>query len=532
MASGKETPRQKMIGMMYLVLTALLALQVSNAVLEKFAIINETLTALIEDGKRKSDETLANIIKEAGESQTPSVVTAKTNAQKVRDLTKSTLESIDQLKKDMLATSGAAEINESVINDHSSKVATMMMDVKSKEQKGKKYEKLLTDYVAQLSALSGIKDFDKLAKPPKELKLFANDEDHVRKDYLTFTFENTPAIAALASVTQTQTEILEYEARALEKLRADAGVNRMSFDQFVPMVRAKSSVVAAGAKYEAQMFLTGSSTAILPEFYKDGAKLQVIEDKTGVKMGKVEFTAAGGGYNAQGFAKKSFKAVIKMNDKTFEETIEYEVAQPTIKVTTGNAPTLYMNCGNTVNIEVPALGTAYNPTFGAGGSAEIIKGDKPGRVTIIPKQRKISVSVSNAGTAIGTQGFDVKNVPDPRYVAYVGNNPVDLRQGIRANQVGALRIVAEPETNFKEEVPKDARYRIKRAEIILGRGTAGVQRLNATNENPDLRAWSSQARPGDRIIIDIKDVSRRTYKDEDEKVVPKGSSGIIQIPIN
>jgi hypothetical protein len=40
MAGGKETPRQKMIGMMYLVLTALLALQVSNAVLEKFAIIN------------------------------------------------------------------------------------------------------------------------------------------------------------------------------------------------------------------------------------------------------------------------------------------------------------------------------------------------------------------------------------------------------------------------------------------------------------------------------------------------------------
>jgi hypothetical protein len=43
MAGGKETPRQKMIGMMYLVLTALLALQVSNAVLAKFAMIYETL---------------------------------------------------------------------------------------------------------------------------------------------------------------------------------------------------------------------------------------------------------------------------------------------------------------------------------------------------------------------------------------------------------------------------------------------------------------------------------------------------------
>src|SRR5688500_1218539 len=137
MASGKETPRQKMIGMMYLVLTALLALQVSNAVLEKFAIINETLTALIEDGKRKSDETLANIIKEAGESQTPQVVTAKANAQKVRDLTKSTLASIDELKLKMLRTSGSDKVDERIINDHSSKVATMMMDVKSKDQDGK-----------------------------------------------------------------------------------------------------------------------------------------------------------------------------------------------------------------------------------------------------------------------------------------------------------------------------------------------------------------------------------------------------------
>ena len=55
MAGGKETPRQKMIGMMYLVLTALLALQVSNAVLEKFAIINVTLSGLITEGEKKSN---------------------------------------------------------------------------------------------------------------------------------------------------------------------------------------------------------------------------------------------------------------------------------------------------------------------------------------------------------------------------------------------------------------------------------------------------------------------------------------------
>ena len=63
MAGGKETPRQKMIGMMYLVLTALLALQVSNAVLEKFAIINVTLNGLIGEGNKKSDQILQGIIR-------------------------------------------------------------------------------------------------------------------------------------------------------------------------------------------------------------------------------------------------------------------------------------------------------------------------------------------------------------------------------------------------------------------------------------------------------------------------------------
>jgi len=56
MAGGNESPRQKMIGMMYLVLTALLALNVSNAVLEKFAILNTTLTELREEEELNNEK--------------------------------------------------------------------------------------------------------------------------------------------------------------------------------------------------------------------------------------------------------------------------------------------------------------------------------------------------------------------------------------------------------------------------------------------------------------------------------------------
>ena len=525
MAGKKETPRQKMIGMMYLVLTALLALQVSNAVLEKFAIINATLETVKVEGDKKNSETLSAIIEEAGKSQRPQVLQAKENAQKVRELTQSTLKSIEELKTKMLKESGTDKVDESFINDHSMKVATMMIAPKSAE--GKNYEKLLKDYNAQLEKLTGLK-LESLAKAPKDIPLFANDKDHNSKEFLTFNFENTPPVAAFVTVTQAQTEILAHENLALEELRRQAGAGKISFDNIVPMVRPEATVVAAGAKYKAQMFITASSSAIVPEFYLNGEKLPVV-DEGGVKMGQVEFNAQGGGYDAQGLAKKSFTAKIQLADTSYTKVIEYFVAAPVIKVTTGNAPTLYMNCGNNVNIEVPALGTNYNPAFSPNG-AEVIKGTKPGQVTIIPKQRKVTVGVNNGGVNLGNVQFDVKPIPRPRFVAKDNSGKdVDMKLGLKGTSLTGLRIVAEAEENFKQEVPKDAVYRIRVMEVIHARGTAPIHRMQASNEVLDLATWRSSFKAGDQIVVEIKTVTRKTYKGEDEKVDIR--SEILRVPI-
>ncbi len=527
MAGGNETPRQKMIGMMYLVLTALLALQVSNAVLEKFAIIYETLEELSHATNNKNAQTLQAIIAEAGKAQKPQVVRAKENAQKIRELTATTLAAIDNLKKEMKAKSGTQEIDEKLINDHSSKVATMMVS----GPEGKNFEKLLNDYVKQLITLSGMeaKEFPTLAKAPKDIPAFAGDEDHANKDFLTFTFENTPVIAALASVTQMETEILEYETKALNKLLEDAGIGKVSFDNIVPMVRAQQAVVAAGATYEADLFISASSSAFTPEMYMNGKPLELFDDVTGVKMGKIKFTAQGGGYNAQGFATKSYETEIHLPDTVLKQTIEYTVAQPTIKVTTGNAPTLYMNCGNNVTIEVPQLGSAYNPAFRADG-ADIIRGSKPGQVTIVPKQRRIEVAVSSGGTPIGTQRFDVRPIPPPRYLIKDNTGrEVDKKNGVRGSSLTSLRVEPDPEENFKTEVPNDARYIIQEMEVIHARGTSAVNRIPVTSGNVDLSRIRSQFRPGDRIVIEVKKVVRRNFRNESEPVTVRNE--IHQIPL-
>jgi len=59
MAGYKETPRQKMIGMMYLVLTALLALNVSKQMLDAFIVVNETMENTNTNFNRKLDNTIS-----------------------------------------------------------------------------------------------------------------------------------------------------------------------------------------------------------------------------------------------------------------------------------------------------------------------------------------------------------------------------------------------------------------------------------------------------------------------------------------
>ena len=531
MAGGKETPRQKMIGMMYLVLTALLALQVSNAVLEKFAIINETLSTMISGSTQKNTEQLAGIIKDGSKSPDPKVKRAVENAQKVREATAKTIQYMEDLKKKMMETSGAEKIDEKLINDHSSKVAAMMIDKKNPD--GKAFETTLRDYQKLLTELTGGKvKFESLTKSPAEIPIFAGSDKHANKDFLTFTFENTPAIAALASVNQTETEILENEASALTYLAAEAGSRVLKVDKVVPMVRAKSSTVAAGAPYEADLFMAASSSALNPTMSVDGRSIAVEDDAaTGLKMGRVKFTASGGAYDPKTLtAKKTFKAVISLPDTAYTQDVEYFVAKPVIRITTGNAPTLYMGCGNRVMIEVPALGTSYNPSFSITGG-EIVKGSKIGEVIIIPSQRKVNVSVSNSGSNLGSEPFDVKLVPRPRIIAKDNNGrDIDLKNGIKAGGVSGLRINAEPDANFKEEVPKDANFRIRNMSIILARGTARIQEMTLTSELVDLSAWRAQMRPGDRIIVEPKGVVRMTYKQTTEQVTVTGQD-IITIPI-
>jgi gliding motility-associated protein GldM len=516
MAGGKETPRQKMIGMMYLVLTALLALQVSSAVLEKFAIINVTLDELLKETETANDTRAQGIVEVGGKSPRAEIRKEAENAMKVRELTKATLEYTAALKKDMLARTGKTEIDEEFIQNHGSDVATMMID--PRQGKGKEYEEKLNAYVAELSKLSG-EPFEPLAKAPKDMEQFKDNTDHAKKDFVEFMFENTPPIAAYASVAQMETEIAEYEARALTTLEGKVGKVTIKADLYFPVVIPMSNTVVAGQFYEGDLFLAASSSAIDAEFSVGSTKLETGVNEYNVKYGKVKFRASSKNFDKNGLADASFDAHIKLKDSLITRNIKYKVAEPIAEFKSAALQSLYRDCGNELTVGVRGLESSGISLGTSDASANITKGAQPGIFVIEPTKNKVNLVVRFNGEQIGRPYvFETKTPPMPTFVAKnaQGQN-VDPKAGI-SRGAGQIRIVANVEESFKAAVPRDANFRPRKMEVGVIRAGKNMGTRNVESSNVDLGSLGLQ--PGDVLYIEVQNISRSTYKGDE---VPMGN---------
>jgi hypothetical protein len=118
----------------------------------------------------------------------------------------------------------------------------------------------------------------------------------------------------------------------------------------------------------------------------------------------------------------------------------------------------------------------------------------------------------------------------PRYIITdASGKEVDKNLGVTGSSLTGLTVVSEPGENFKNAVPKEATYRIRSMEVIHARGQSPVNRMHSTSEVVDLTAWRPQFKPGDRIVVEIKTVTRRTYQGQDEEVEVKNEVHSVDI---
>lgn len=527
MAAEKLSARQKMIGMMYLVLTALLALQVSSGVLEKFVLINKILEkgtdSKIQENAKKIEK-IQTAVREMG-NRANDVKVLNTALEIIKE-TQKVISYVDDLKNKLIAFSGGKNLktgypkglkNEAV-------VARLMIN----NGKGVELQQVLNGYMHYLTQITG-KSYAPIALDAKDSDLFMDDPNQASKDFTTLSFEKTPLGAALATLSQFSSEIVYAETQALEELAGNVGAEDVKFDNLTPLIRPCSSMVVAGTRYKADLFLTAASSGIRPEMYVDGKPIPV---ENGV--GKIDLLAIPGTYNQDGVAKKTFKAAIKLKlpggrDANFVEDVEYAVVKPVIQVQSAAVQALYLNCGNELNIQVPALGKEYNPKFTATG-ADLFYGNGKGLINVVPRSAEVKLNVHNNESLLGTQVFEVRKIPKPDIIITSNGKVVDEKQGMTVPGPRKLEVRVVADESFKNFLPKDARYRVAQWEISLARGSEAVKTKKVSTEEVSLSDFVALARTGDRLVIEIKRIERLNFREEVETV--KMGTMVRTIPLN
>lgn len=517
----KETPRQKMIGMMYLVLTAMLALNVDTAVLERFELINGTLEEQVKNNGLRNGNTVKSIaatVDDKGNRKDDVAVLEKAEA--VRKKTDEIISYMNQLKTEIVEYTGGIEDERLVGARDMDKIATYMITQKRADELKTK----LNDYTSWLSSTTG-KEFKSVALDGKEDPYWSKIRNQRSKSFEELMFESVPTAGGLASMSQLEGRLLDYEEVALGVLSQSVGAKDLSFDKIVPMVLPESQLVAAGAKYKAKMFISASASGVTPTMKLNGRSIPV--DSEG--FGTVEFPVKADKYDANGQQKKNFTAEITIGDQIFKEQISYIVARPVIQIQSASVQALYRNCGNKLDVQVPALGAAYNPSFKVkGGSSQ---GGKGGKVTIVPTSPTVDLSVYSSGTFIGSQKFRVKSIPKPEIVLKSGGKELDLKRGV-SKVPRELTLQAVPDPDFAQFLPQDARYRVTKWEVTLARGARPIEVKQVTSTKANLASFVSKARPGDRVVVEAKEVQRMNFKNEKENVKIGINSAIKTVPIN
>ena len=518
--AGGDSPRQKMINMMYIVLIAMLALNVDTKVLKKFIMINQSFEVTNSDKiieNNKKIESIRVAVDDSGNRREDVEVLNLSNS--IRDKSALILTRMDDIKSTIVEETGGSDGKGGIKGyKNIDFVYSYMQDEGQEPGAGSELQKLLnefSDFVQESVFLgdetSGVSD---LAKNADQIPLY---EDDLPNDpsftSLNFGF-GTSAGAGLATISQLQADVINLEIKALDKLAASVGAADLKFDVVTLTTLPDQKVVAAGAKYKTQLFLSAASSAIVPTMTAGGDTLEVSNGR-----GYYEFTAKGGNYDREGLSKQSYIGAISVTlpggkDTTFIDTVEYFVARPVIQIQSASVQALYFNCGNELTVNVPALGSEYNPTFSARGG-DVVRGSKAGVVTIIPKSKKVDLNVSNAGNFIGSQSFGVRQIPAPEIKARIKGKEIDAKTGIPVS-TPSFSLDAIADASFAEFLPKDARFQVREAEINLVRAGRGVSRQRVNNKNVNLTKLAGK-RKGDNIVIEIKKVARANFRGDVEE---------------
>lgn len=526
MAGGKLPPRQKMIGMMYLVLTALLAMNVSKDILNAFVTVNDGLenTKNVLTSKNEDQyKSFANQVAENKKKFGPGYEKAKKVQKNANDI----VSYINDIKAKIIIGIQPDQTEETVRGKDANGNDTILglRNVKVKDNYlfstqllvGSEPSSPKTDPYSAMDLISKLNAFktqlEGVVAPDSPIRESMEEtykfEDRVSgggntEKWPAWNFYGVPAAATITLLTKMQTDVRAFEADVVKELMGAADKLTYKFTTLAPAIIPHSNYIIAGDTFTAEVFLaafdeTMSPEILLGESYDSTTKAiggkQIPIDVT-LGKGKIKIpTRAQGLFNYEGVINfKGPKGV-----ENFPYSIAYQVAAPSTTISATAMNVFYIGVPNPVDISASGVpkdkisASVTNGSISKSKDGWVVNVKTPGKAVV-----NVSAEVDGNRQKMGSMEFRVKRIPTP--IAQIGGKSSGA---IPKNKLASTSGIAAKMESFEFDV----RVTVSSFKFVYtqANGLSKEIKVNGPRFSDPMRKVLRGIKPGSRVTFeDIK----------------------------
>ncbi|HRP89068.1 MAG TPA: gliding motility protein GldM [Edaphocola sp.] len=504
MSIPKE-PRSLMIQMMYIVLTAMLALNVTREVLDAFSTINTSIEKSNDGLKEKNLRTYESFDHIADKN--PDLQRRKDSlypiALKVKEESAKMIDYLEGWKQEMVKHGGGW------VEEHGEKKVKMMdnIDISSnlfvEQKKGLEVKQHITGFIDNILNTAGGNDKERLKNQlPLQMEDKPKTDNNPTGDWSFGTFHNIPVIAAITLFSKWQSDVRNSEAMMVEHLMSQVGDDELQpdvikFNAFMAVATPNISYALAGDEITATVAMAAYDKTINPQVTSNVGAITV---KDGV--GTIKFRASGTGVQT---VRGTITVQGKNNKKESQPwTFNYTVGTAGASLQLDKMNVMYIGVDNPVTISASGYNlndVSWNmpgaQITSAGPGKYLVKVDKPNYQGI---EYSVNAKSKTGATVQVAKGLiRVKPIPPPiiKFGKLAGSGSMGTGE-IRA-QLGLAAVLENFDFEYKYLVTSYNMILIPKgsdmAEPVAGRGYL-------FSNTPSAKNLLDKAKPGDRIIFE------------------------------
>ena len=404
----KVSPRQKMINLMYVLLMAMLALNVSSDVLNGFTLVDESLSKSSENTSRQNDA-LYNAFEMHMQQNPEKAREWYERACEVREMSDTIYNLAERLKVRIAKKADGQEGDVKNLKNREDLEAATQVMLNPVDGEGNILYDAITEYRTNMLEMTNDSVLKEIIKTSLSTDVPHRDIS-LLKNWQEYHFENMPAIAAITLLTKIQNDVHYVEGEVLHSLANNIDMGDVRVNQIQALVIPTSKNVVRGGEFSAQIILAAVDSTQRPQIFIDDKLLESENGEYALQCNKT------GDYVLNGYMLVNDGGGIQTR---YDFSQEYTVVEPTATVSASLMNVLYAGFANPVSISVPGVAANRISASIVNGNGTIKSDGKGGFIvtpTKVGEDIKIGVTARNEegkNRSMGEYAFRVRQLPDP-----------------------------------------------------------------------------------------------------------------------